>query len=215
VEKFKWFLSELKNAFSAFKKADPLDSASSYENFMGTRSAFIAQKSLYGYLKTRMGMKYPKMFDDQEFVDSINIAKWNIYAACLSDLAVFMTANTLLQSGDKEEVLQIARTLHGNCVRSRFDMDEFAGDPDALITEFANRLALVDWSTASKFDGAFRTSPKALMHWSPIADELKKFDEPLVHNSIKFSWQAKRREFRALYAHDDFIADWRKNSQKA
>ena len=73
-------------------------------------------------------------------------------------------------------------------------------------------MALVDWTTASKFDGAFGTSPKALLHWSPIADELKKFDEPLVHNSIKFSWQAKRREFHTLYAHDQFIADWRKSS---
>ncbi len=209
MEKFKWFLSALRNAFSVFKKADPIDSVKYYEEFMGSRSAFIAQKSLYGYLKTRMGMKYPKMFDDEEFVVSINIAKWNIYAACLSDLAVFMTAQTILQSGNKDESLEIAKTMHENCVRTRFDSEEFSGDCEELISEFANRLALVDWVHASKFDGAFSTSPKALIKWSPIAENLKKFDAPLVHNSIKFSWKAKRREFHSLYHHDAFIEDWR------
>ena len=209
MEKFKWFFSALKNALSSFKKASALDTVSSYEEFMGTRSAFIAQKSLYGYLKTRMGMKYPKMFDDEEFVVSINIAKWNIYAACLSDLAIFMAAQTLLRTGDRDEALEIAGTLHKNCVYRRFDMDEFTGDADQLVDDFAKRLALVDWVSASKFDGAFGTSPKALLHWSPIEENLKKFDAPLVHNSIKFSWLAKRREFHSLYLHDAFIDDWR------
>ena len=209
MENFKWFLTAFKNAFSSFKKADPLDRISRYEEFMGTRSAFIAQKSLYGYLKTRMGMKYPKMFDDEEFVTSINIAKWNIYAACLSDLAVFMTAQTLLNSGDRDEALDMARKLHKNCVYQRFDVDNFTGEKSELINEFANRLAFVDWVGACKFDGAFGTSPLALLKWSPIAENLKKFDAPLVHNSIKFSWQAKRKEFHSLYRHDAFIADWR------
>jgi len=213
VEKFKWFISALKNALSVFRKSDPLDSVEAYETFMGTRSAFIAQKSLYGYLKTRMGMKYPKMFDDEQFVESINIAKWKIYAACLSDLAVFMTAQTLAHSGNKDEAMEIGRTLHENCVRSRFYQDEYKGDRDGLIREFSNRLELVDWVHASKFDGAFKTSPEALIKWSPVAEKLKEFDAPLVHNSIKFSWQAKRREFHSLYAHDAFIENWRDNNR--
>ncbi len=209
MENIKWFIASIKNAFSVFKRANSLDNVANYQEFMVTRSAFIAQKTLYGYLKTRMGMQYPKMFEDDAFVKSINIAKWNIYAACLSDLAVFMVAQTLLHTEDRNEAVKMAKTLHESSIRSRFGDGEFQGDIEALIKDFSTRLDTVEWDNATQYDGAFSTSVVALIKWSPIAENLKKFDKPLVENSIKFSWQAIRREFHKLYMHDKFIENYR------
>ena len=61
----------------------------SLTEFVQTRSAYVAQTSLYGYLKTRMGTRFRQVFEDDKFLPSINLAKWQTYGACLSDLTVF------------------------------------------------------------------------------------------------------------------------------
>ncbi len=61
----------------------------SLRQFLESRSSYVAQTSLYGYLRTRAGMRYPELFANDEFVRSINLAKWHIWLACLGDLAVY------------------------------------------------------------------------------------------------------------------------------
>ena len=50
----------------------------------------MTQTTLYGYLKTRMGHKFTLMVSDDEFSNSINIAKWNIYVEAISDLTFYV-----------------------------------------------------------------------------------------------------------------------------
>ena len=59
------------------------------EQFIQKKSAWVTQVTLYNYLKTRMGTKYVLHFDNDVFIDSINLAKWNIYIISLQDLTFF------------------------------------------------------------------------------------------------------------------------------
>ena len=59
------------------------------ENFIQERSAHVSQTTLYGYLKTRIGVKYIAMMEDEVFLKSINIAKWNIYMTAIADCAFY------------------------------------------------------------------------------------------------------------------------------
>ena len=59
-------------------------------NFIQERSAHVAQTTLYGYLKTRIGVKYIAMMEDEVFLKSINIAKWNIYVVALADCSFYV-----------------------------------------------------------------------------------------------------------------------------
>jgi hypothetical protein len=59
------------------------------EEFIQTKSAWVSQVTLYSYLKTRMGTRYVLHFDNDEFMKSVNEAKWNIYAVALQDLTFF------------------------------------------------------------------------------------------------------------------------------
>jgi hypothetical protein len=68
---------------------EPIATPEALARFLDTRASFIAQTSLYGYLRTRAGMRYPELFDDDPFVEGINIAKWHVWLDCLSDLAVY------------------------------------------------------------------------------------------------------------------------------
>ena len=83
---FKIYLFALFKAFIPKKKIKNLDDL---EDFIQTKSAWVTQVTLYGYLKTRMGTRYVLHFENDEFMSSVNLAKWNIYAVALQDLTFF------------------------------------------------------------------------------------------------------------------------------
>ena len=83
---FKIYLFALFKAFIPKKKIKNLDDL---ETFIQTKSAWVTQVTLYGYLKTRMGTRYVLHFENDEFMSSVNLAKWNIYSVALQDLTFF------------------------------------------------------------------------------------------------------------------------------
>ena len=83
---FKIYLFGLFRAFIPKGKIKDLDEL---ENFIQSKSAWVSQVTLYGYLKTRMGTRYVFHFENDKFMGSVNLAKWNIYAAALQDLTFF------------------------------------------------------------------------------------------------------------------------------
>ena len=208
MEKILEFFEMVRVRLSPWKRLEPVDSSKTFGEFLATRAAFIAQKTLYGYVKTRMGMKYPQMFEDDIFIESLNISKWQVYAACLSDLAIFMAAQVYARNRNPEEASAIADKHYTDCISDRFGDSEFTGDSQALIETFRNRLVLVDWNNAADTEGAFKESPKALVRWAPIDDSLKKYDREIVENSIRFQWQRVRSDFRKTFDADAFLADW-------
>ena len=83
---FKIYLFALFKAFIPKSKISNLDDL---EKFIQTKSAWVTQVTLYGYLKTRMGTRYVLHFENDEFMKSVNLAKWNIYSVALQDLTFF------------------------------------------------------------------------------------------------------------------------------
>ena len=67
-----------------------ISSKKDLKNFIQERSAHVTQTTLYGYIKTRIGTRYALMFEDEIFSRSINLAKWNIYMAALSDCTLYV-----------------------------------------------------------------------------------------------------------------------------
>ena len=83
---FKIYLFALFKAFIPKKKINNLDEL---ENFIQSKSAWVTQVALYGYLKTRMGTRYVLHFENEQFMKSVNLAKWKIYSVALQDLTFF------------------------------------------------------------------------------------------------------------------------------
>ena len=83
---FKVYFFSLFKAFIPKTKIKTLDEL---EEFIQTKSAWVSQVTLYSYLKTRMGTRYVLHFDNDEFMKSVNEAKWNIYSVALQDLTFF------------------------------------------------------------------------------------------------------------------------------
>ena len=186
--------------------AQPIDSPEALAHFLEQRASFVAQTSLYGYLRTRAGMRYPELFTDDPFVVSINIAKWHVWLDCLSDLAVY--AGSRLAQRAPRELPRVAQLMVATVdgILERTGSPAEAGDEFAAHAErVRNRVARTDWLAIGDGEAAFTASPPGLVRWAPVMDELKQLDEEIVLNSVRFRWQEVRREFVALLDHESLL----------
>ena len=181
----------LKKISSKFKS---IKSKKDLENFIKERSAHVTQTTLYGYLKTRIGTRYIAMLEDEKFVESINIAKWNIYVSAISDLTFYVFSYLIdkknLKQNDAEEIFitiihkEIENGLTEEISRS-------------AKKQFKNKLNIINWNKYY-LENPFKDSGLALYNWSPIADELKILDKEIVLNSIKLKWNLVENDFKNL-----------------
>ena len=81
---FKIYLFSLFKAFIPKTKISNLDEL---EDFIQSKSAWVTQVTLYGYLKTRMGTRYVLHFENDEFMASVNLLKF------ISPYSVVLTYN--------------------------------------------------------------------------------------------------------------------------
>jgi len=180
-------------------RQQPIDSLEALCRFLDERASFVAQTSLYGYLRTRAGMRYPELFDDDPFVAAINVAKWRLWLDCLSDISVY--AGSRIAQHAPSELPRVARML----VEAVDRVLAKAGAPAEAGNEFAahagrvrHRMAQTDWLAVGPDEAAFTESPAGLVRYAPVMDELKQLDEEIVRNSVRFRWQEVRRDFARL-----------------
>lgn len=177
-------------------RPQPIDSFEALSRFLDERACFVAQTSLYGYLRTRAGMRYPELFDDDPFVASINVAKWHLWLDCLSDISVY--AGSRLAQMAPRDLPRVARMM----VEAVDGMLAKTGSPADAGSEFAahaervrHRVARADWLTVGPDEAAFTESPAGLVRYAPVMEELKQLDDEIVRNSVRFRWQQVRRDF--------------------
>ena len=189
---FKVYLFAMFRAFIPKKKIKNLDEL---EHFIQTKSAWVTQVTLYSYLKTRMGTRYVLHFDNDVFMSSLDIAKWNIYSVALQDLTLF-TFSYLKVNFNFQNINQSREIF------SKILDDEISNKMPLDIIEkakknFNERLLNINWEIYYK-DLPFNPSALALYKWAPIAEELKTLDRKIVLNSMILKWDIIKKEFEKL-----------------
>jgi hypothetical protein len=187
---FKVYVFALFKAFVPKKKIENLDEL---ENFIQSKSAWVTQVTLYGYLKTRMGTRYVLHFENDEFMKSVNLAKWNIYAVALQDLIFFtfshLKVNFNYQGQDKAK--EILLKILDDETTNKMPLDII----EDTKKNFNERSRSINWETYSN-DLPFNPSALSLYKWAPIADELKMLDRKIVLNSVILKWDIVKKEFK-------------------
>ena len=189
---FKVYLFALFKAFIPKKKIKNLDEL---ENFIQTKSAWVTQVTLYNYLKTRMGTRYVLHFDNDEFMSSVNLAKWNIYSIALQDL-VFFTFSYLKNNFNYQDINQaqeIYFKILDDETSNKMPLDIIEEAKNNFIERFQN----LNWEIYYK-DLPFNPSALSLYKWAPIAEELKILDRKIVLNSMILKWDIVKQEFEKL-----------------
>jgi hypothetical protein len=175
-----------------WKRRTPIADRDGLQRYLESRSSFVAQTSLYGYLRTRAGTRYQELFSNEEFAQAMDRAKWRMWLACLSDLSIY--AGGLLARRTRSENGRIASLMNAT-VGAVLSANE-AGIDAADAQRVRSRLALCDWAAVPDDATAFSESPRTLIECAPVVEQLKQLDEEIVRNSVRFRWQEVRRELR-------------------
>ena len=189
---FKVYLFAMFRAFIPKKKIKNLNEL---EHFIQTKSAWVTQVTLYNYLKTRMGTRYVLHFDNDVFMSSLDIAKWNIYSVALQDLTLFtfsyLKVNFNYQNIDQSK--EIFSKILDDEISNKMPVDII----EEAKKTFNERVQNTNWEIYYK-DLPFNPSALSLYKWAPIAEELKTLDRKIVLNSMILKWENIEKEFKEL-----------------
>ncbi len=189
---FKIYLFALFKAFIPKKKIKNFDDL---ENFIQSKSAWVSQVTLYNYLKTRMGTRYVLHFENDKFMSSVNLAKWNIYSVALQDLTFFSFSYLKVNFNYTE--YSKAREIYFNIlddeISNKMPLDIIKNSKET----FDERLNSINWDNYF-IDRPFNPSALSLYKWAPIAEELKNLDRKIVLNSMILKWNNVEKEFKKL-----------------
>ena len=123
-----------------------IDEVESLRSFVSSRSSYIAQVSLYGYLKARAGTQYVSLIKDPLFASSMKTARNQIFFACLMDLT-----------------LHVLKTIHARNQQNLQNLDPFTSqffiqtlakapeevfeslEREKVIQEFQKHLSRHNW----------------------------------------------------------------------
>ena len=187
----------------------PIGSVDRLTHFVHTRSAYVAQTSLHGYLKARMGTSYRYFFTDDDFSRSIRIASIRVFLSCLADLTIFAVAFTARRGTvDSGAAASLAEHCYRDAAHRCLAPSDWRHAPKEVEQAFARRAALTNWHAAADGEAAFSQSARDLVQMAPVVDEFKNSDAPIVTNSIRFRWQDVRRQFRKRADPALIWADW-------
>ena len=190
LDDFKVYVFALFKAFIPKKKISKLNEL---ENFIQSKSAWVTQVTLYGYLKTRMGTRYVLHFENDKFMGSVDLAKWNIYSNALQDLTLFIFSylKNNLNYQDTDKAKEIFFKILDDETTNKMPLNII----EEAQKNFNEKLKDINWDTYYN-NLPFNLSALSLYKWAPIADELKILDRKIVLNSMILKWDIVKKEFK-------------------
>ena len=176
-----------------------IDEIESLRSFVSSRSSYMTQVSLYGYLKARAGTRYVSLIKDPIFASSMKTARNHIFFACLTDLTLHVLKTIHTQKQGKNQNLD-PLALHfftQTLVNAPQEVFESLKRGEVILN-FEKHLRNHNWKDIDDPHDFFSGSRSALLKWAPVVEEFKIQDEEIVSNSIHFKWLRVCQEFEKL-----------------
>ena len=194
-----------------FKRAEKFTSADGLLDFLSSRSAFVSQKCTYEYCRARSGLMWDKLMLEREFLDAMEICRWQALADVYADLAVLAEA-------------WMRRSLHDDVAKARIADFLVAGGRDFLesfpepahrqgqgwgkeMAELRTRLAAMQLAAPKAPQEVARVAGNKVYDIMPIHTNFKNFDRELVVNSVRFQFVRVYEDMSQQGVRDQVVAD--------
>ena len=195
----KGLLKLLLRLINIFRRQNQIDDIESLISFVSSRSSYIAQVSLYGYLKARAGTRYVSLIKDPLFASSMKTARNRIFFACLMDLTIHVLKTIYARNRHNFQNLNpFARQFFVHALTKATEEVFESLEREEVILEFEKNLRKHNWTSTDDFHESFSGSRSALLKWAPVVEEFKIQDEEIVSNSINFKWLRVCQEFEKM-----------------
>ena len=193
------FLIKPVKAFFMRLKSEPFVSPDELAEFCQTRASHVAQVTLFGYLKTRMGTKHRVLFEDEVFSAAIQDAAARLFSTCLADILLYSVAR-LVRDGqlDSKAAKSFAikayeqRLTEGLSDYPRKEIyDQVVKDG---ISRMKGRVRIAKWPELVDIYKTFRPSEVDIVRFAPVSEEFKEQDKIIVGNSVRLKWNDVRAQ---------------------
>ena len=188
--------SALRNKLG-FAPRPVLNSLTALIDFTARQAAYVSQVTLFGYIKTRAGTSWPKLFEDDTYLVSLRTARSHFFAACM-----FIGARLSALQAEKLAIYLVEVVL-----MHHHDEDIDPTAFDSVIVRTRRRAAVMAWEEAATSALAFVSSADAFMRWAPVTDEFKALDEEIMRNSLHLRWIGIRRDIKETLNVQEVLAD--------
>ena len=207
MSKIGTYFTAMGRALAFWRSPPPISDRQELVTFCIQQASYVAQTTLYGYLRTRAGLQHFNLFTDRKFTALLKPARSRLILVCLDDLAVYAAA--LVPQADKAQRAALASHLFAQGIAALQDDALAPAEKQSAEKEFEARSHLIDWAARAAPDkgvAAFRKSAEALIKLAPIVDDLKKYDDEIVTNSMHFKWHGVRAQLRERLNGDALLA---------
>jgi len=180
--------------YLGLKPKKPLTKRSELVEFVHRNASFVSQVTLLTYIKARAGTQYPKLFENTEYLKSIEIARSHLYTACVADLVFYVINEHCLNDIKRKHIQFILSNLIDEVFSfAKYDENIFK-EFDKMKKQCEEHLKALESDAINH--KLFKISSDTFFRWAPMAEEFKKEDEEIMRNSIHFRWIEVRREVR-------------------
>ncbi|RWK55418.1 hypothetical protein [Mesorhizobium sp.] len=181
------------------RKPQPIGSVGELADFMDSRAAFLAQKSIVEFCRVRAGVYWQKLFSEKEFQAALNHSRWRAYPACYAIVAEMVEGALREPAGMRQRGLPAALEKVALASFSKYAVPE--GSPNTFWEDAAELTRQHLAATQIGPPRPVREIPEPLartvFEMVPIHPNLLTNDYDYIFNFLRMN---------LLRAHDDFLA---------
>jgi hypothetical protein len=176
----------------------PIATAAQLKSFLEERALLIAQKCAIDYCRGKTGLASYALFNEATFLKALDVCRWEVFAAVLSDLLILVEAQLRTAAGaERREPLRdaLVRT-HGEILASIATPAHRAHGWQDATEAFAARLAAASAAEPRPSVEVADHSAKRLFDTLPIHSSYRELDEEVVYGAVRFRMVAVNQEIR-------------------
>jgi hypothetical protein len=198
-------MSVLKAMFGRWRKP-PIASVADLATFLDRQSAQITQRSIIGYCHVKTNLPFTELNRERQFADAFEIARWEGYAAVLSDLVVISESVLRPAAGGRLEDLAARLVLLYAEVLGRHPVPSHRPDGwEDTITALRRRLARSQLGPPRPIAQVAEISAERLYATLPIHERLRAPDKPAIVANVQFLLVGLAHEFEKGFAQEELV----------
>ena len=169
------------------KSRPPVATRDELADFLAAQTAYVAQRTVLEYCRARAGLNWDKLFGEQAFLDSLEVCRWEAYAALLADVAELALILLRRQSpADPQGYLPgIAEAARAALLRHPVPRHRASWDEACAAIEQHLAQSLLAAPRAVHLAGLH--SADAIFGYLPIHPDLRREDREMFRNSVRFA----------------------------
>lgn len=177
-------LTYLKRLFAGPK---PVTTRDELVAFLDSHAAFVSQKCITEYCRSKAGVNWDKLMLEKEFLDVVNASRWQAYVHVLDDLMVMLEGRLRERfEGRFEELANALVALESDIIKTHEIPIIPEGGWSEHLHALKSRIGFMQEGPVHSSREIAKVSGEKLFMALPIHGRLRHHDHELVINSVRF-----------------------------